>query len=242
MEPSVVRRLLDLNQEFYGRLGAAFSQTRGPHQAGLRQLLPYLPAAGSLLDVGCGNGRLAEVLDRAGRCLRYVGVDASEPLLAAAQARASTLRCVQATLLKLDITNEDWRLALPLSQYDGIALLAVLHHLPGWALRRRLMQDLAGLMAPGGMLAVSTWQFLESPRLQRRLVPWEAVGLTPADVDPGDYLLDWRQGGYGLRYCRLINEAELLRLAAEVGLAVSTTFRADGAEGTLNLFAVLTKA
>lgn len=242
MEPSVVRRLLDLNQEFYARLGAAFAETRSAQQAGLQRLLAYLPTAGGLLDVGCGNARLAEVLDRAGRRLRYVGVDASAPLLAAAQARASALRCVQATLLRLDITEEGWPSALPVSRYDGIAVLAVLHHLPGWTLRRRLMQTLAGLLAPGGVLAVSTWQFLDSPRLRRRVVPWEAVGLTTADVDPGDYLLDWRRGGYGLRYCRLIGEAELVALAAEVGLVVQTTFRADGAEGTLNLFAVLRKA
>lgn len=241
MEPSVVRRLLDLNREFYRQVGPAFAATRGPRQPGLQRLLAYLPTAGSLLDVGCGNARLAEVLDQAGRCVQYVGIDASEPLLAAAQARTERLRCVRAALLQLDITEEGWPAALPIAQYDGIAALAVLHHLPGWAMRRRLMEAMAALLAPGGAVAVSTWQFMDSPRLRRRVVPWEAVGLTAAEVEPGDYLLDWRQGGYALRYCRLINEAELAALATEAGLGVQATFRADGAEGSLNLFAVLAR-
>jgi capsular polysaccharide biosynthesis protein len=58
-------------------------------------------------------------------------------------------------------------------------------------------------------------------------------------LDPGDYLLDWKRGGRGLRYCHLVDEAEIERLAAESGLRVCETFRAGGREGDLSLFAVL---
>jgi hypothetical protein len=32
------------------------------------------------------------------------------------------------------------------------------------------------------------------------------VGLSANDVDPGDYLLDWRSGGEGLRYIHHFSE------------------------------------
>ena len=58
-------------------------------------------------------------------------------------------------------------------------------------------------------------------------------------LEPGDYLLNWKREGRGLRYCHLVDEAEVERLAAESGLRVRETFRAGGREGNLSLSAVL---
>lgn len=238
MEPTIVEQLLRLNREFYERFGDAFAQTRGPQQPGLHKLASYLPVAGSLLDVGCGNGRLAHVVDLAGLSPTYLGIDASESLLAAARAQAGELRHVQASFLRADVTQAGWD-QLPLRRFEGIALLAVLHHVPGWHTRCALMYTLRSLLADNGVLIVSTWQFLASDRLRRKIAPWPAIGLKPEQVDPGDYLLDWQRGGYGLRYCRLIDQEELTTLAHETGWTVQVMFRADGAEDNLNLCAVL---
>lgn len=239
MEPQVASQLLQLNREFYHRFGDAFAQTRRPLQPGLQQLASYLPRTGSLLDVGCGNGRLAHVLDQAGLPLTYVGVDASESLLAAANAQLDKLQHVHASFLHADFTQPGWESALPQHSFAGIALLAVLHHVPGWPLRRHLFDTLHSLLAEDGVLAVSTWQFMSSERLRRKIVPWSAVGLEPDAVDPGDYLLDWQRGGHGLRYCRLIDQAELVELATAVGFGVRAAFYADGG---LNLFVILERA
>ena len=116
--------------------------------------------------------------------------------------------------------------------------MAVLHHLPGYALRLRVVREMAALLRPGGRLLFSTWQFLASLRLSRRLVAWQALGVDPAGVEPGDALLPWTQGAYALRYCHQLDPAEVAKLAADAGLAVLTTYRADGKEGNLNLYAV----
>ena len=56
--------------------------------ARLRRLLPYfdLRAHDVVADFGCGNGMLAELIH--GQVERYVGVDFSEPFIAAARRRA----------------------------------------------------------------------------------------------------------------------------------------------------------
>ncbi len=84
----------------------------------------------------------------------------------------------------------------------------------------------------------SEWQFLSSERLRRRLQPWEEAGLSSDRVDPGDYLLDWRSHGYGLRYVHHFSEDELAALAAECGFEVLETFLADGREGNLSIYQV----
>jgi len=57
-------------------------------------------------------------------------------------------------------------------------------------------------------------------------------------VDAGDYLLDWRSGGEGLRYVHHFGEAELRELAATTGFQVKEVFYSDGETGNLGLYQV----
>jgi hypothetical protein len=66
--------------------------------------------------------------------------------------------------------------------------------------------------------------------------------MDPARLEPNDYLLDWKRGGVGYRYCCLIDRDEMDHLASESGLTVLETFRADGKEGDLSLFAIMAPA
>jgi hypothetical protein len=75
--------------------------------------------------------------------------------------------------------------------------------------------------------------------MRRKIVEWEGIGIDESELDPGDYLLDWKRGGQGVRYCHMVDEGEVEALAAASGLVVRETFRAGGREGDLSLFAVL---
>jgi tRNA (uracil-5-)-methyltransferase TRM9 len=123
--------------------------------------------------------------------------------------------------------------------FDVAVALAVLHHIPGIALRASVLHEMVSLVRPGGWLVVSVWQFVEHARMQRKLVDWSEIGMAPERLERGDYLLDWKRGGRGLRYCHMVDEAELQELAPLSGLRVRSTFRAGGQEGNLSLFAVL---
>jgi hypothetical protein len=79
---------------------------------------------------------------------------------------------------------------------------------------------------------------LNSPRLAARVQPWEAISLSQDDVDPGDYLLDWRQGGTGLRYVHYFSEPELAELAASTDFEVVESFLSDGENYRLGLYQV----
>lgn len=244
MEQEIIERLLGLNREFYERFADDFAATRQPQQPGLQRLLSRLPPTeGSwLLDVGCGNGRFAHLLDHAGHRLHYVGVDANRRLLELARGQAMGLQSVRSAFIQRDITSPDWMVGLPHRPFQTIVVLAVLHHMPSWELRRDLLAQLRALLSGNGCLAVSTWQFLNEERLRRKIVPWERAGLTQADLEPGDYLLDWQRGGAGLRYCHLVDEEELLTLAERAGFTPREMFYADGQRGNLNLFGLLRPA
>ena len=236
MQSEIAAKLLHHNQQFYQTFALQFAQTRQRLQLGVRLLLPHLLPSASLLDLGCGSGELARKLASLGYSGRYAGVDFSPGLLEFARQRLPEDFKASLVLARLD--QPDWEDRLPLSSFSIVVAFAVLHHLPGEELRLDLLQRVRRLLKPGGEFICSNWQFLRSPRLSARIQPWERVGLSQADVDSGDYLLDWRQGGVGLRYVHVFNQEELVHLAAQAGFRVSETFESDGRSGDLSLYQV----
>jgi len=235
VQPQIQRQLLDINHSFYERFARQFADSRSTGQASLRRALAAICGEETVLDVGCGDGRVARALDEMGRSISYQGLDASASFIALARERAAALTHVRASFAVVDIAEAHWTRALPQRSFDVALALAVLHHMPGSELRQRIAGDLASLLSPSGRLIVSTWQFLQSERLRKRIVPWATVGLDACQVDEGDYLLDWQRGGYGLRYCHAVVEDQLRALCEQAGLEVEDVFIADGG---LNLFAL----
>ena len=239
MDRETIEKLLALNREFYASFARPFADSRSLSDPALTSILPHIPQRARVLDVGCGNGRLARLLGRERPGASYTGIDAVSELVEVARAQNADLETITSQFHVADITQLDWLLFIDSLPIDVIVCLAVLHHIPSFDLRACILREMAGLLAPGGIVILSTWQFLDSDRLRRKIVDWTEVGLVEEVLEQGDYLLDWKRGGRGLRYCHLVDEAEMGRLAAESGMHVRTTFRAGGREGNLSLFAVL---
>lgn len=254
LQPSTQQRLLALNRTFYTTVAEAFDETRSGLPAGWQILKAYLPVQTEenpivVLDAGCGNGRFARALETFGVNYRYVGVDGNADLLARAAQHSAEWGAREITFLQADLAEPDWSAGLrrvPVqaedenrAKFDLVVCFATLHHLPGYALRLQVVQELATLLRPNGVLMLSTWQFLTSERLAQKQIAWSAVNLTAGDVEPGDALLPWQQGEFAIRYVHQIDEDGVRQLAQDAGLTVVHSFYADGKEGNLNLYAVL---
>ncbi len=241
MHPTVVRKLLAINHQFYQTFAQEFAATRRRLQPGVLRLLERLPREARILDLGCGNGELARELARRGFRGRYLGLDFSEELLRVASNIQHPVPHIE--YRTADLSAPDWDAGLGPGSFDVALAFAVLHHLPPplypQILRktRALLTACSRPSAPYSLL-LSNWQFLNSPRWRARLQPWEKVGLTANDVGPDDYLLDWRRGGTGYRYVHHFNEKELNKLAADTGFEVVETFYSDGKEGNLACYQV----
>ena len=234
MDPETIQRLLALNHQFYQTFAAPFSATRRRLQPGVLRLLPSILPAARILDLGCGNGELARQLHQRGYQGSYLGLDFSAGLLAEA---ARDLPVEQFRFLQADLASPPW---LPPSDapFDLALAFAALHHIPGTALRQQVVAEIHRLLSPAGRFIHSNWQFLNSPRLARRIQPWSAAGIDPALLEPGDYLLDWKQGGQGLRYVHHFSEAELGELAQSCGFTTLDSFLSDGEGERLGLYQV----
>jgi SAM-dependent methyltransferase len=259
MNDTTAARLLQLNAEFYQTFASQFSDTRQRLQPGVQRILDSIDSTASILDLGCGNGELARELARREHYGSYLGLDFSAELLNVAregvadhknfhfvQGNLGDLGWVsQVTSHKLQGTSRKSNIADELSaindqktEFNLILAFAVLHHLPGSRTRRQILHTVRNLLTSEGRFIHSNWQFLNSERLKKRIHSWSEIGLTEEDVDPGDYLLDWRRGGFGLRYVHHFSEAELESLVEETGFRVVETFYSDGETGDLGLYQV----
>ncbi len=234
MRDDVANRLLQINQEFYQTFGLAFAETRRRLQPGVRTILEAISPEAAVLDLGCGSGEVARALAASGFHGRYVGLDWSRSLLDQAR-RAGIPPWV--SLEAIDLSVPGWSRAVS-GHFDVLLAFALLHNLPGQERRAAFVREAVSRMADGGRMVVSVWNFLASGRLRRRVVSWEEIGQRAGDVEAGDYLLDWRRGGRGLRYVHHFSPQELTALARGAGLVVERQFFSDGEGGRLGLYQV----
>lgn len=160
------------------------------------------------LDVGCGNGRHAELL--AARADRVVGLDASRGILAEAHTRASERG------FAIDLVQGDaGRLPMAADAVDLALYVATLHHLRTGERRVASLDDLARVLAPDGRALVSAWSTVHDR----------------FDADASfDTHLDWTlPGGETVpRFYHIYAPEEFETDLADSDLAVERSFRSSG--------------
>lgn len=239
MNSDVAAKLLQINHQFYNRFGDSFSATRQRLQPGVKKVLGLIQADESVVDLGCGNGLFLRELLRRGHKAALLGVDFSLPLLQEAESTPGVdfwemdLSSLSSQNHQLDIISGRWAV---------VTMFATLHHIPSREIRLGILKVVGKLLKPGGRFFLSNWQFLNSEKLKARIQPWDRAGLSNEDVDEGDFLLDWRSGGTGLRYAHQFSEEELLGLAEQAQMKVEASFLSDGENGRLGLYQVWSRA
>ncbi len=234
MNSATTARLLAINREFYNRFADSFSATRQRLQPGVKKLLGSIRDDDSVLDLGCGNGHFLRELNRRGYKQPLLGVDFSLPLLRNAEPAPGVV-FREVDLTQLSMNSEQLSVA---GGWSVITMFAALHHVPSFEIRLDILGTVRKLLKPDGKFILSNWQFLNSEKLKARIQPWDRVGLSNSDVDEGDYLLDWRSGGEGLRYAHHFSVEELLGLAEQAGMSVRASYLSDGNGGNLSLYQI----
>ena len=183
--------------------------TRQRLQPGVLRLLPAILSARRILDLGCGNGELARQLQQRGFQGSYLGLDFSAGLLAEGRPwpapRAVSLPASSTWPAPIGSLLHE-------PPFDLVMAFAVLHHLPvpGAAPQRPGRRSTA-CSPPAGASSTPTGSSSTARASADRIQPWSAAGSTPAPWKPGDYLLDWRQGGSGAALRAPLQRARAVR-------------------------------
>lgn len=177
-----------------------------------------------ILDVGAGTGRQALALSK--QELNVVALDFSPKMLARLRIGAASFHLES----RISIVVGDLA-ALPFrsSAFDGIELVAALHHIPSRHLRSFVMRELYRATVKGGRCVISVW--LRSQRGFYCLLLTSSFRLLSGKSEWGDVWIAW---GRRPRFYHLFSSRELRSIVSSSGFRIekmeTKSFGREGAK------------
>jgi ubiquinone/menaquinone biosynthesis C-methylase UbiE len=137
----------------------------------------------------------------------YKGIDQSEELIKIAQKDYPTANFQVANIFNLPFDD---------GRFDVAAGIAFFHHIPSRELRLRVLQEMARVLKPGGILFFTNWN-LRQPVLRKKykLRCWDFF-FPHNNMDAGDFWIAFQSKP---RYYHHFGKGELTRLAKAAGFA-----------------------
>jgi SAM-dependent methyltransferase len=186
MNKEQAKKILHQNKEIYNRIAKDFSGTRSRFWRGFEDFAKYVKSGDKVFDLGCGNGRLAELFNNSQ--IEYLGIDSSEELIKIARERfkdkswagfevGDVLNFISPPFQggfvcdhrgaskggfeshgnNLSSKTSPWPLLGKEGKFNLVLLIAVLHHIPTKKLRLQVLKNIYSVLKPGGRLIVSNW-------------------------------------------------------------------------------------
>ena len=207
MKEEQIKEILKIVKDNYEEIAVDFDLTRRkPIWPELVEIVANTKSGSSVLDVGCGNGRLLEAFQT--KQINYLGLDASKQLIALAKKNYPGRDFIVKDILDLKSLDK---------KFDLVISVAVLHHLPSFKLRLEALNEMLAVTAPQGMLIFSVWRMWNNKKYKPLLYKniWQKItGQTKLEI--GDLLFPWKKGD-SQRYYHAFTKHELNKLVRAAG-------------------------
>lgn len=202
MDKEYAKHLLEKTRQDYNTIGELFSKTRSYVWRELEVLGQYTFAGERVLDLGCGNGRMWEVLKE--KNVDYIGIDSSERLIEIAKKRYPKNRFQKANALNLPF---------PPNYFDKIYSIAVFHHIPSKEFRLQFLREAKRVLKPEGLLILTVWNLWQwyNWKLLLKFTLLKIFGKSRLDFK--DVFVPW--GKTCQRYVHNFSQRELRKLVKE---------------------------
>lgn len=234
MDITQAQELNELNASFYRRVEASFSATRQHPWKGWERVRDHaihlLPHNLHVLDLACGNLRFEKYLAPEFDSLHTWAVDNCDELVHETSLPNISFQHLDIIQTMLDGKELAAQIDAPLC--DLAACFGFMHHVALPEHRQQVLRALVSHTRPGGIVAVSFWQFSRDLRILGKAEPLE---------DEGDYLLGWQNQSDAHRYCHNFSDGEIDALVASAApqAYLLDRFSADGKNDDLNCYVVL---
>ena len=222
MDKRTVDNLLKLVQASYSQIAEDFNDTRKkqiwPELAKLAEGIDDSFRRQTVLDVGCGNGRLAGLFKD--RKIDYFGVDNCQELICLAKDNHGNCFAV-GDILKLSLIKH--------YNFDYVFCVAVLHHLPGFDLRLEALKQLRSKVKDNGTIVITVWNLWSQKKYRRLILKyWLLKLLKKNQMDLGDIIFNWKNSqGFNItqRYYHAFTKRELMKLAKKADLVIDKLYK-----------------
>lgn len=166
------------------------------------KLLPFVKRGDIVLDLGCGTGQSAEPFIKKG--CKVIGIDISSEMLKIAKKKYKFWK-----LYKYDVEKGLRNLGFKKNFFDAIAVVGILEFVKNF---QKIMEEIIGLIKPGGYLALTYELFLKSHKLQSKRVSSLGEGI----LKPIPELLSFKVYRYIPKEIeKILNENKIKKIYSE---------------------------
>lgn len=227
------KQIIAQNKDVYNNIASHFSSTRAFLWRDLESLVGFVKENDSVLDIGCGNGRLYQLF--ANLSISFTGIDISENLIAIAKERYPQCHFEVVDMVDLPFENE---------KFDVIFSLVAFHHLPTKETQLEGLEEMKRVLKPQGKIILLNWNaYSDWVKKKLKKGDYEDLGnqlfRVPWKTQIGENIGDRVYYGFTLE--------ELEKLAEETGLKMEDQYflrhceKVDVKKG-MNIVSVLKKA
>ncbi len=219
----------------YNLIAEDFSSKRGNLWPELLLFKKYVKREDRVLDVGCGNGRLAALFKNMD--VSYVGVDNSEELIRIARKRTKNIKDPRVEFVRGSGT------ALPFDEgsFNVVFSVATLHHIPSSKFRLKFLKEAKRVLKKEGVLIVTVWNLWRVKFLKYHLKYFLLKLTGEVKLDRGDIFYPWKNSKGEVvmeRYLHCFRKKELVSLAKRADFKVE---EAGFTEAGRNIYLVARK-
>lgn len=235
MTEETTRKICALNAQTYSRIAQKFSDTRTRPWDEFTPLKKFLKDGMSVLDIGCGNGRLLSSFPKDIQ-FEYTGVDVSMELIQEAK-RIYMKDSYHQEFFVGDILSLRNVSEIQGKEYDAVSAIAVLNHIPSRELQTQVFSEMKAFLKPDGMLFLTNWNLLQiGVRKSVWRYKWEQFcmsntewqkmyGFSKKELGFRDSMTTWKSGRLSEPlYYYSFTLGELARLCRAAGFRVEDVY------------------
>ncbi len=182
MELDRAQEIIGELAEGYNQIASHFAETRSAQWPIVEELAAqYITPEQSVLDMGCGAGRVAAIINDIGA--DYIGLDVSQQ---------------QITIAKQTYPENEFqvgsmtRTAFEDAAFNTVLLVASFHHIPSTAYRLKTLKELVRITKPGSTIVMTNWN-LHQARFRKLRSSFRLQRLTRrVNLGPNDVLVPWK--------------------------------------------------
>jgi len=230
VKKNTAQQLLALSENKYNSHAQEFANTWPFFWRELGYLKKYIRTNQSILDIGCGNGRLLDIIHKKG--VQYTGIDSSKSLIEIAQIqRGDKGKFIHANALHLPFSN---------TSFDRIFSIAVLHHIPSKQFRTRFITEAYRALKPRGTLILTVWNLWQWRFFTTHLLFLFKKILGMSNLDFGDTILKFGQLKKE-RFIHAFTKKEIYSLLEKNGFRITSITQIKRRSGYANYVIVAKK-
>ncbi|MBN2095776.1 methyltransferase domain-containing protein [Candidatus Peregrinibacteria bacterium] len=134
----------------YHAIADEFDQTRKRQWLEFQYFLEFIENSVKVLDLGCGNGRLYELLKD--KKADYWGVDNNLSLIEKARLHFPDAHFELGDMVDLNFSDHS---------FDAVFCIAAFHHIPGRQLRKKALKEIHRVLKKDGVLIMTVWNLFQ---------------------------------------------------------------------------------